>query len=409
LKKRKRVTLGIAVLALAAAVGGLVASTAIKSPAQVAAETKSPGATLLTAPVQRGVVSQTVLAQGVAAEPSQISGPPVFGGGGTPAGSGAGAPQPIVTRIFLPAGSTVHVAQPIVEVAGRPVFAMPGSVPAYRNLAPGESGTDVTQLQEGLGAAGHPIGSDTRGTFGEGTEAAVASFYAAIGYSTPEVTTGPKADRGPMVPLDEILFVPRLPAHVAKIDAQVGELAQGSLVTLAVGNPVIDGQIPASSAGLVRVGMKLSITNDLTGLSDRGTLVSISHLTSTSGSIGGGPYVRARIRPSRPLQVSLIGQDVQITITTACSDGPVLTVPEAAVFAEPNGSTYVTTVSATGDQARVRVRVGVTGNGLVQVTPLGGGLLSAGNRVVTGENYAGSGAGNGPGTPSSGPGESGVG
>jgi hypothetical protein len=65
-------TLGIAVLALAGAVGGLVASTAIKSPAQVAAETKSPAATLLTAPVQRGVVSQTVLAQGVAAEPSEI-------------------------------------------------------------------------------------------------------------------------------------------------------------------------------------------------------------------------------------------------------------------------------------------------------------------------------------------------
>lgn len=402
--------LGIAVLAVTAAAGGLVASTAIKSPAQVAAQTKSPGATLLTAPVQRRIVSQTVLAQGVAGEPAEISGPPVFGtGGGTPAGSGAGDPQPIVTRIFLPAGRTVHVAQPIVEVAGRPVFAVPGSVPAYRNLAPGESGTDVTQLQDGLGAAGYPVGSDTLGTFGKGTEAAVARLYGAIGYSTPEVTTGPKADRGPMVPLDEILFVPRLPAHVVKIGARVGGLAPASLVTLAVGNPVIDGQIPASSAGLVRSGMKLSITNDLTGLSDRGTLLSVSHRTSTSGSIGGGPYVRARIRPSRPLGVSLIGQDVQITITTARSDGPVLTVPEAAVFAEPDGGTYVTTVSATGDQVRIRVRVGVTGNGLVQVTPLGGGLLSAADQVVTGENYAGSGTGNGPGTRSSRSGQSGVG
>ena len=402
--------LGIAVLAVTAAAGGLVASTAIKSPAQVAAQTKSPGATLLTAPVQREVVSQTVLAQGVAGEPAEISGPPVFGtGGGTPAGSGAGDPQPIVTRIFLPAGRTVHVAQPIVEVAGRPVFAVPGSVPAYRNLAPGESGTDVTQLQDGLDAAGYPVGSDTAGTFGKGTEAAIARLYGAIGYSTPEVTTGPKADRGPMVPLDEILFVPRLPAHVVKIGARVGGLAPASLVTLAVGNPVIDGQIPASSAGLVRSGMKLSITNDLTGLSDRGTLLSVSHRTSTSGSIGGGPYVRARIRPSRPLGVSLIGQDVQITITTARSDGPVLTVPEAAVFAEPDGGTYVTTVSATGDQVRIRVRVGVTGNGLVQVTPLGGGLLSAADQVVTGENYAGSGTGNGPGTRSSRSGQSGVG
>lgn len=49
-----------------------------------------------------------------------------------------------------------------------------------------------------------------------------------------------------------------------------------------------------------------------------------------------------RIRPSKPLSTSLIGQNVTLTITAAHSSGPVLAVPEAAVFASVNGSTYVT-------------------------------------------------------------------
>ena len=44
----------------------------------------------------------------------------------------------------------------IVEVAGRPLFVFPGTVPAYRNLSPGETGTDVAQLQAGLRASATP-------------------------------------------------------------------------------------------------------------------------------------------------------------------------------------------------------------------------------------------------------------
>src|SRR5215469_4413158 len=93
LRRRRNILIGVVVLALMASVGGLLVSTSIKSPAQLAAQTSSPGLTRLTTTVQRQVVTDTVLAQAVVGKPPEISGP---AGGGGGAGNGA---QPIVTRI----------------------------------------------------------------------------------------------------------------------------------------------------------------------------------------------------------------------------------------------------------------------------------------------------------------------
>jgi len=79
----------------------------------------------------------------------------------------------------------------------------------------------------------------------------------------------------------------------------------------------------------------------------------------------------------------------------------VLTVPEAAVFASADGGTYVSKVTGAHTQEKIAVRVGITGGGLVQVTPLHAGALTVGTVVVTGQGYASSGqyAGH-PGSPS---------
>ncbi len=391
LRRRKRITLAVGALAVLLALGGLIASATIKSPAQLAAATKPPAPTLLTAPVRRTVVSQTVLAQGVVGEPSEITGLPGFNAGAV-AGSGEDE-QAIVTRIFIRPGGPVDAGVPILEVAGRPLFALPGTVPAYRNLSPGESGADVAQLQAGLEYLGFSVGADTAGTFGRGTAAAVSAFYHLIGYPVPQATGPVKADRGPMVPVDEVMFVPRLPAHLVKISAPVGGLASASLITLALGNPVIAGQFPPADAGLLRPGMHVTISSSLLGLTEKGTLKWLSRNVSISSSVGGGAYLPARIAPAGALRIGLIGQDVQVTVTAARSAGAVLAVPTAAVFAAANGNTYVTRVTAGGAQITVPVRIGVTGDGLVQVMPVRPAALSAGDAVVVGENYTGSSAG----------------
>jgi hypothetical protein len=382
------VVLAIVIVALIAAIGGLLISTSIKSPADLASQSQPPGLTQLTAPVQRQVISTTVLAQGKVSKPTQVSGPAASGGGG-----GSSGAQPIVTRIFLHPGADVTPGSVILEIAGRPVFVFAGVIPAYRNLVPGETGEDVAELQLGLEELGLGVGDDTSGIYGPGTAAAVAAFYQNIGYSAPTISTGRKADRGAMMPLSEFMFIPRFPAHVASLGAKVGGTASGKLVTLSMGNPAVAGQLNPNDRGLVRPGVKVKITDTVTGKSFHGRMTSLSSRTGTKGSISGGIFLPMRIRPSRPLPTSLIGQNVTLTITAAHSSGPVLAVPEAAVFASVNGSTYVIKVTGAHSQVRVPVRTGLTGDGLVEITPVSGGTLAPGDAVLTGENYVRPGAG----------------
>jgi peptidoglycan hydrolase-like protein with peptidoglycan-binding domain len=388
---RRRVVLGIVVVAFAAAAGGVWASAYIKSPAEVAARAKPPALTLLTAPVRQQVISVTVLAQGVVTKPPQISGP----ASSASSGGGPGNAQPIVTRIFVRPGATVRAGSVILEVAGEPLFAFAGAVPAYRDLVPGESGADVAQLQAGLERLGLWVGGDLRGTFGPGTQSAVAGYYHRIGYPVPV---------GSVVPLSQVMFVPRLPAQVVKLDQRVGGRASGPLVALSVGEPGIAGQLNPADARLVRAGMRVQIVDPVTGLAFGARVRSVGSRTQTSGSISGGFYVPMRVSTRTRVPVSMAGQNLKLTIVAAHTAGPVLTVPQAAIFASADGQAYVTKVTATRSRVRVPVRTGFTGDGLVEVTPVNGAMLTAGNTVVVGVGYVrtrafgggASGAGGGP-------------
>ncbi len=391
LRRRRYLLIGVVSLAVAASVGGLLLATTIKSPAEQAAQAAPPSTTQLTVPVTRQTITSTVLAQGVVKPPAEVA---QLSGADSGGGGGSNGELPVVTRVFHPVGSIVEPGQPIVEVAGRPLFAFAGSVPAYRNLVPGESGTDVAQLQQGLAALGYSLGGDTLGEFGAGTGDAVSAFYAGLGYtvptqqvSTPTAKGGKKAGSEPMVPLSEIMFVPRFPARVVKVAGPVGQEASGSLVTLSMGSPSIAGQLSPGDAALVRSGMPVRISDTATGLSRAGRVTRVGQRTQTTGSISGGVYLPMKIVPSRALRTSLAGHDVTLTITAAHSARPLLAVPEAAVFARADGRIYVTRAGPHGN-VQVPVRVDVTGNGIVGVTPIDGGTLAPGDRVVIGANFA---------------------
>jgi len=133
------------------------------------------------------------------------------------------------------------------------------------------------------------------------------------------------------------------------------------------------------------------ITDPVTGKSRPGKIVSITDRTKTKGSISGGIYLPMKIRPSKPLPPSMVVQNLSLRVNAAHSNCPVLTVTEAAVFAGADGRTYVSKVTGAHSQVKVPVRIGITGSGLVQVTPLQAGALTAGSVVVTGQNYAPSG------------------
>jgi len=386
LRRRRVIVLVIVAVAVLAAVGELLLTSQIKSPADQAAQTRPPAATRLTATVQRTVLTRTVLAQGAVGKPKEFTPSQVGGPGGAAGGRDV---QEIVTHVFCHKGSLASQGSVLLEVAGQPYFVLQGTVPAYRDLAPGETGEDVAELQEDLLSLGFGTGTDTLGSYGPGTAAAVSAYYQAHGYAAPVVTAGTKKHPVQLafVPLGDFSFVPSLPATVIKIGATVGKAPASGALTLALGTPKLTGQLSPSTARLVRPGMRVTITDSGSGPVRHGKVAWVSHTTASSASISGGLYVKMGIALNRPLPMSLVGQDLSLAIGAARSAGPVLAVPEAAVFAGADGQTYVSKVSG-GRTVRVPVRVGMSGSGLLQVTPAQPGELAAGDQVVTGENFA---------------------
>lgn len=176
LARGRRVVVGVVAGAVLMAVGGLLATAVVKSPAQVAAETGPPAQGVLTAEVERRVLAQTVVMRGTVVADQSVAVSP------QPRSADGAAGSPVVTRLPLQAGDAVAAGQLLAEVSGRPVFALRGTLPVYRDLKPGASGADVAQLQEALRELGHGSGADRKGYFGAGTKAALTALYRKLGY-----------------------------------------------------------------------------------------------------------------------------------------------------------------------------------------------------------------------------------
>ncbi|MFF7457628.1 peptidoglycan-binding protein [Kitasatospora sp. NPDC008115] len=174
-RRRRRALVLVMAAAVALAGGGVAASTMIKSPAQAAADSEPPAPDVLTAAVEKRVLTDSVVIRGQVSAGQSVDVAPAGGGGATGA-------KPVVTKLPLKVGDQVQAGQSVLEVAGRPVFALHGDLPVYRDLKPGATGQDVKQLQQALKELGFGSDGDAEGTYGTGTKEAVKKFYAARGY-----------------------------------------------------------------------------------------------------------------------------------------------------------------------------------------------------------------------------------
>jgi hypothetical protein len=406
LARRRRTVLGAVAVTTLLCAGGLIGASWVKSPAEVEAETSPPSPSVITAPVVRQVLATTVVMRGTFSPGSVLSISPssVAATAGNPGGGGL-----VVTGMYARPGDAVHSGQLLAEVSDRPVFVLPGRLPMWRDLVPGESGKDVAELQSALAGLGYSSAPDDAGSFGSGTEAAVQAFYLARGYQ-PALAQGQAGDSpaavrsaapspGPssspgsgssspqvMVPMSEVWFVPRLPAYVASVSAQVGGTVSGALITLTPNGLVLQGQLDPAQAQLVKPGMAAQVLSQVSGYSGSGSVTSVgSQVTPQSGASQGVTYYPVAITPDGDWPRSLNGQNVQITITAASTRVPVLAVPVAAVSSDASGLTTVTVTGSGGRPRLVRVSAHVSANGYVEVIPLRDGSLEPGDRVVVGQ------------------------
>ena len=151
-----------AVLVLAGVVGlavvGWVAARQIRSPAQVAADTAPPRASAITVPVRRRSLATQVIVRGTVRYGAPQ--PVVLATSGVKGAATKQTSSDIVTTAPVK-GAKLTTGDVVMTVDGRPVFALPGVVPMHRDLAPGDDGPDVGQLEQAL--ARHRLRSRARG------------------------------------------------------------------------------------------------------------------------------------------------------------------------------------------------------------------------------------------------------
>ncbi|MEK7423625.1 MAG: peptidoglycan-binding domain-containing protein [Actinomycetota bacterium] len=164
---------GISVLSAAI---GVVVGSRLKSPADAANEREAPAASVITVPVEMRKLVSTLVVSGQTqyVEPTPVR---LAGAVGTSAGD-----RQVVTRI-PELNSEIAEGGLLMEISGRPVFAMRGELPMYRQLTPGAKGPDVLQLETSLEALGFPPGT-VDDLYDAGTEAALDAFYLSRGYSS---------------------------------------------------------------------------------------------------------------------------------------------------------------------------------------------------------------------------------
>ncbi|MEV0620427.1 peptidoglycan-binding protein [Nonomuraea sp. NPDC050404] len=177
MKSPRRLLAGVIAGVLIIAGAGWAVGARLRSPADEAARRAAPAASLVTAPVERRKLVSTVVLSGMLeyGSPLPISLAGVVGGT---------AELQRATR--APKKGRIREGAVLMEVNGRPVFALRGTVPMHRTLAPGSKGDDVKQLQRALRGLG--FGAPSSGVFDSATIAAVTRMYAKKGYEAQQPT-----------------------------------------------------------------------------------------------------------------------------------------------------------------------------------------------------------------------------
>ncbi|MEU1517937.1 peptidoglycan-binding protein [Streptomyces sp. NPDC005811] len=173
--------------------GGWFAGSRMQSPADAAAARKPPKAGPVTAAVERRSLTASVVAQGSVEfdSPQSLA---LAGPVGTP---DSGSADPVAQRVTKApvAGSEVKEGDVLMQLSGRPVLVLRGSVPMYRTLGPGTSGDDVRQLQRALARLGFNSGAAT-GQYGQGVATAVSRWYKSKGFQAQEPSIADKQQLG---------------------------------------------------------------------------------------------------------------------------------------------------------------------------------------------------------------------
>ena len=242
----------------------------------------------------------------------------------------------LLTSIDVASGDVVEPGDVLYTINLRPVVGATGLVPAFRDLALGDNGADVRQLQELLIEVGF-LDSAPDGQFDERTEAAVRAWQASLGI-----------DDG-VVRLGDVLFTAELPIRVIPTgEVAIGEPVTGGEAVIAALAPEPTVVIPLTreQRDLVPLSGEVVVTHP--GGSWSGVIARAAEPDTEGGlldlvleGVDGGPICGDACVDAIPPEgrTDFEAEIVVVPPTT----GPV--VPIAAISTDPGGNQSVQLVS----------------------------------------------------------------
>jgi hypothetical protein len=315
------------------------------------------------------------------------------GSSGTGSGSGGGG-----TFTSLPAvGQVVRQGQVLYAVSGDPVVLLSGTTPAYRDLAEGDTGPDVTELNTDLVKLGYLTAADL------GARSGWDYYSAETGYGVELLQAHVGETETGSLDLGQAVFLPgAIEVTGYGTDTVLGGAAATGAVVLTASSttPQVTIDLDAADQSEVRADEPVSVTLP-SGATTPGVVSSVSNVatssssssgssgsgSSGSGSSGNAATVTVEVSLDNPKAAGSLNQaPVEVTITTG-SVSNALVVPVDALLAqagqgngEAGGGYAVEVIGADGRHHLVGVTPGVFDDaaGLVQVT----GNLTPGQKVV---------------------------
>jgi len=288
-----------------------------------------------------------------------------YAGSYTVRGQGGG------TLTWLPAAGQVitqgHVLYRVDNDV--PVVLLYGSVPAWRSLAEGLTGADVTQLNHDLVALGYassPAISELGWDY--------YSWETAYGVQQMESALGVSGSPGSLPP-GSVVFEPGA-IRVSDVLGSLDGPAAGPLLVTSSDQHEVSIALSTDQQPDVAVGDPVSVTLP-DGSSTPGRISSVGTVASGTAA---NATIQVTVTLTHPAAAGTLDRaPVTVYITTASASDS-LVVPVGALLAQSSGGYAVEVIGAANSRRLVPVTVGIfdDNSGMVQVT----GALTPGEQVV---------------------------
>jgi len=314
------------------------------------------------------------------------------------AATSPGVDRLVVTSAAKAAGDRGAPGELLAVVSGRPLLILPSSVPLYRDIASGDSGPDVTALQEALAGFGYPVAVTS--TFDAATQRALSAWYEAagseaptgvaasdatklgttkLGTAAPDVGTAQTTTPGTSAPAvvlrwREFVQIPGDTGRIASIAGPGAVLAEDGVVAqVTIADDTVVARADVLQADSFAAGSSVTVR--------AGSAALDAKVAQLSGFKDGDPNKNEV--PGKDITLPLpagtqgFAADQSVTLTAGAAAPESLAVPLIAIRQE-SGTAYVE-VEASGGLRRMDVKVTAQADGWAALADVEG--LAVGDRV----------------------------